>query len=382
MASPRRIWKRAGRLLDDAIRIPGVALLKLLRRLPLVRSRVIPWLVRAETGQMPGAHAVSDVRSELDRIARGTETVIVGPWLSEVGFELLYWLPFLNWATREFSLPPDQLIAVSRGGSGAWYSDLCGRHVDVFDLLSVEQYRALNAERWADDGHQKQFEVGPADRRIVELVRERLGLGSTALLHPSLMYGLYRYYWEEQGSISLLHDHGEFRRLPDPGGRLPELPDEYVAVRFYFRPSFPDTPDNRRFASNVIQTLAAHRPVVMLNTGLSLDDHADFTPPAQKNVHAVEHLMTPGENIRTQARIIANARALIGTYGGLSYLGPLLGVPTVGIYSDATHIVPAHLDMTERLSRAMGVPLVTVDTKASEPLRWVFDSARSAPGTR
>jgi hypothetical protein len=27
----------------------------------------------------------------------GTGDIIAGPWTGEVGFELLYWIPFLNW---------------------------------------------------------------------------------------------------------------------------------------------------------------------------------------------------------------------------------------------------------------------------------------------
>lgn len=350
-----------------------MALLRAARRIPLVKTRVIPWLVREEVRQIPAATTVQALREELSRIAQSRGPIIVGPWLSEVGFELLYWIPFLNWAAREFGLTKDRLIAVTRGGAASWYTDLCDRSVDLFDLLTPDAYRAGNADRWHEAGHQKQLEITDGDQAIVSQALDRLDCADAAVLHPSLMYNLYRYYWYEKGSISLIRDHSEFRRLPTLKPMPAGLPREYVAVRFYFRPSFPDTPENRAFVTTAIQTLAAHVPVVLLNTGLALDDHEDFWPDDLRNVHDVRAMMTPRENLDTQTRIIAGARAFVGTYGGLAYLGPLLGIPSVGVYSEMNHIIPAHLDISDRLCAAMKTPMVTLDVRASELLRWVFD---------
>ena len=72
--------------------------------------------------------------------------------------------------------------------------------------------------------------------------------------------------------------------------------------------------------------------MVLLNTGLDLDDHEDVDVPAT-SVHRVDHLMTPERNLEVQTRIISDARAFVGTYGGLAYLGPFYGVPSIGFYS-------------------------------------------------
>lgn len=39
--------------------------------------------------------------------------------------------------------------------------------------------------------------------------------------------------------------------------------------------------------------------------------------------------MTPGTNLEIQTTVITRARAFVGTYGGLSYLSPLYGVPAL-----------------------------------------------------
>ena len=212
------------------------------------------------------------------------------------------------------------------------------------------------------------------EREILDRARTKLGLDQAQLLHPSLMYKLLRFYWYEKASVRLLTEHTDFRRLTSAGDAhvLTDLPKEYVAVRFYFRPSFPDTPENRRFAADTVRTISGDVPVVLLNTGLNLDDHEDFDVAGGKGVYRVDHLMTPQLNLELQTRIIANARAFVGTYGGLAYLAPFYGVPSVGFYSQESDLMSAHLDAGWRLGRAMNAPLAALDAKNVGLMRTVF----------
>ncbi len=285
--------------------------------------------------------------------------LIVGPWSSEVGFELLYWIPFLRWASSEYELDPARIIAVSRGGTLPWYADLASRVVDVFEFVSPDEYRGRIGERVRHTGQQKQFEIGEFDRMVVDRVRENLGARDAHVLHPSVMYNLFRRYWNEKAPVGVLTSHTNYSTLPDPGRLDPTLPlpTEFVAVRFYFRPSFPGTPENREFAQTVIRRLARHRSVIILNTGLHVDDHEDLEALREVGVYRIDEWMTPTNNLRLQSQIISRATALVGTYGGLSYLGPYYKVPTIAFYSDAHELVPAHVDATWRLCRATGTPL-------------------------
>src|SRR5262249_57575403 len=52
-------------------------------------------------------------------------------------------------------------------------------------------------------------------------------------------------------------------------------------------------------------------------------------------------------NLAVQTRIIAGARGLVATYGGFSYLGPLLGVPTL-TFEEIEQTVPLHLEVIRR----------------------------------
>lgn len=374
----RRVDKQVRRAARKTARQPGVLVLRALKAFPIMRDRVIPWLVRDEIEQQPVGRTVGLTRREVERLARSGRRIVVGPWLSEVGFELLYWIPFLNWATREFGIGRDRLIVVSRGGARVWYQHLAEHYVDLFELWAVGEYRRKNETRWKEGGNQKQYELGDLDREIIGLVRARFPGEVLDWLHPSLMHQLFRFYWYEKGTVSLLRKHTEYRRLPDPGGPIAGLPSDYVAVRFYFRPSFPDTPENRGFVASLVRAVAGHTPVVLLNTGMSLDDHEDYQAVPGRRVHRVDHLMTPQNNLEVQTRVIRHARAFVGTYGGLAYVGPFYGVPAVGFYSHDAKLVPAHLDMSYRLGRLMRAPLTTLRVDQAALLGTVLGSFAEA----
>ena len=314
----------------EAIRRPGLLSLKLLRAIPGVRTRVIPALLKEELDQIPSAATAEGLKRELERLQRTDAPLIVGPWVGEVGFELLYWIPFLNWALRSYELDRRRLIVVSRGGASPWYRHLTREYLDVFSLFSLEEYREANEARWDKAGHQKQYSLEQMDRDIVERAKEHAGIQHVELLHPSLMYKLLRFCWFEKAGMGLLKYHTDYRRLApiERSPALKDLPSEFVAVRFYFRPSFPDTPENRRFALDTIRSISRDVPVVLLNTGLRPDEHEDLDVRGS-GVYRVDRLIMLDQNLEIQTEIISHARAFVGTYGGLAYVGPCYGVPSI-----------------------------------------------------
>src|SRR5688572_20462677 len=53
------------------------------------------------------------VERELAALARGRGPIIAGPWLSEVGFEVLYWIPFLAWFEDRYRVDRERVVARS-----------------------------------------------------------------------------------------------------------------------------------------------------------------------------------------------------------------------------------------------------------------------------
>jgi hypothetical protein len=65
-----------------------------------VRNHLLPRLmgVLHSAGTEVNFRAVErHIEGEIKRIVDKPGPILVGPWLSEVGFELLYWIPMLHW---------------------------------------------------------------------------------------------------------------------------------------------------------------------------------------------------------------------------------------------------------------------------------------------
>ena len=61
----------------------------------------------------------------IEQMLRHDRPVIVGPWTGEVGFELIYWIPFVRWVvTHVRDCRASALVVVSRGGTAPWYGDV------------------------------------------------------------------------------------------------------------------------------------------------------------------------------------------------------------------------------------------------------------------
>src|SRR6266446_341308 len=92
------------------------------------------------------------IERDIAQLVSGSDPIVVGPWLSEVGFEVLYWVPFVRWVQSQYRIPPERLVVVTRGGAASWYSDITPNAVELFDLMSPEEFTSRNAERSAGDG--------------------------------------------------------------------------------------------------------------------------------------------------------------------------------------------------------------------------------------
>lgn len=296
----------------------------------------------------------------LDRLVRAGRSggpVLVGPWTGEVGFELIYWVPFVRWALGHAGIDPARVTVVSRGGTAAWYDGLARHYVDALDLATPEEFRRRTAE------NPKQRVMGAFDRELLRRAVRRPGPGAVSLVHPAMMYALLYPYWRRDASIARLDAYTRYRRyapLPAADAGV-ALPATYTAVRFYFSQCFPDTPENRAFVGSTIRTLAASTDVVVISAGVGLDDHADARVERGHRVHTVDAGLHPSTNLAIQTAVISRASAFVGTYGGFSYLAPLYGVDTVAFYSEANFQVP-HLHAAQHaLSLVGGGRLTPVD---------------------
>lgn len=300
---------------------------------------------------MARVHAMR-LERDLAALASGTDVIVAGPWLGEVGFELLYWAPFLRWFTHRFEVAPERMLIVSRGGTASWYLPFATGYREIFDYLAPEEFRRRHDERVAANGEQKQTKVLRFER---ELLRELTAdVRHRTMLHPSTMYGLFNPFWWGHTDDTWVLRYTRFRRLhsrPPVGYEPPPMP--YTAVKFYFNDCFPATDRNRAFVRATLKGLAAEGPVVSLVTGLNLDDHSGGEAHAS-GVRPFPSHVEPRDNLALQTAIVAGASRFIGTYGGFSYLAPFMGVRSTGYYGDPDGFSKRHLIMARSALRTIG----------------------------
>ena len=321
----------------------------------------------------------TEIRELVTLLGRSGKPIIAGPWLSETGFELLYWIPFLAWAKAYGNLSDDQLVVISRGGAAPWYAHLTANYEDVLSIYSPDEFRRRNEERiHAQHGRLKHLHVSGFDKEIISRVAAKRGLTGAQLLHPSEMYRLFEHFWFQRAPVTLIESFTSFGAIPplEPWHLRGELPERYVAAKFYGNTALPDTPDNRAFIASFLAELTQHVDVVLLNTSDRYDDHDDFAPALKGRVHTIEHLMRPEDNLTIQTQVIRNAEAFVGTYGGFSYLAPLLGIDTLAFYSHPSGFRFDHLEVAKRVFSGLRCgAFVELDTRALDVVKLGFGGA-------
>ena len=310
-------------------------------------------------------------RAHMRRLAASKRPILVGPWRSELGFEALYWLPFLRKAITRYGINPARLHAVTRGGAGVLYGV---PSVDLYRLRSVEQLRLENAYDHERTKLQKQIDVTAWDRTVLkEAAAVAFGRGTRYhVLHPSWMYRLLSPWWDGKSGPAFLDAWTDYQPLPKPTrAPIPGLPQTYVAMKWYDRVTWPVAdPRVQSWMSEIVATVGAQTPIVMLHGTDAADDHCDvrinhpavFVPPVPD----------PTQNLAQQLRILSHAQAFVGTYGGLAQTALRLGVPSVSFWREFGGTAQAHLHLSDTLAKKTATPFLAGSIEDGESWRKVI----------
>lgn len=297
------------------------------------------------------------VCAALKRLSLSSRPIVLGPWRSEVGFEALYWLPFLRWAQAYAGLDPARFVVLTRGGAGALYG---APAVDLYTLRSVQTVRQENLYDYQRTKKQKQEAITPWDRQAAqEAVNLLHGRGTKAhLLHPSWMYWALEPFWEEQRGLRYLTSMCDFTPIPKPAlpGGL-QLPESFVAMKWYARHTFPASPETQAFMAAIAGYVSAQTHIVVLSGGVNSDEHADI-PIKGPHIHQLP-AVPADQNLALQAAVLSRATAFVGVYGGMAQLALRLGIPSVSFYQKWGGTAHAHLALSAWLSKQTKVPFLT-----------------------
>jgi hypothetical protein len=376
----------------DALRNVGFKVARRLQAAPKPLVRAMRRHSRAQEHRAFRREAEA-IDREVAALAATTRPIVIGPWLAEVGYEVLYWIPFLRWFQDAFGVPPDRMIVVSRGGMESLYRDFAAGYVDIFDLTTPQQLAARNAQRRSEGegGGQKQSAASRLDEELIAAVRSRLGLGEVAVCHPSLMFRLFRNVWHGNLPFDLLWRRTRHvatsgrskisgpsqRTSPTVSALPPGIPDDFIAAKIYAGPALSTHEKTREAVRAVVVQAATIAPVVLLEADLGIDEHRDFDLDGIPNVISARSLMSPRTNLDVQLALIARARFFLSACGGLAWQAPFMGVPTVAIY-DSDSLLAPHLFVTRHAGALTGAAEFTaIDLRGLSRLSLVAPLALS-----
>ena len=142
------------------------------------------------------------------------------------------------------------------------------------------------------------------------------------------MYRLFEPFWFQRAPITLVESFAQFAPMPPPPSRgrcaascrTATSPRSSTATR-----RCPTRPRTAPSSAAFLADLTQHIDVVLLNTGHRFDDHEDLPPQARgPRAHRRAPDDARGQPRRCRRRSSAHAEAFVGTYGGFSYLAPLV----------------------------------------------------------
>ena len=162
-------------------------------------------------------------------------------------------------------------------------------------------------------------------------------------MHPSLHVRALRGLWFKDVPISAALGLLEYRPLAVDPERPPGITGRFIAVKAYFNECLPATGPNRAFLRGLIERLAEVADVVLLATGLSLDDHEEWSTQHER-VHAVERPASAEDNLSVQAAGSSCGAVFWSPPTAGSRTSGLLGVPALTFY-EVEQTVPVHLEL-------------------------------------
>jgi hypothetical protein len=303
------------------------------------------------------------VTQYLKHLARTGDPIVIGPYRSEVGFEVLYWMPFVTWALKYAGIPADRCVALSRGGMGAFYPTK--ENADLYAAMGVDAVRLENTQDLNIRKLQKQTTVTQWDRDVVKaLGAERFGKSQRVrMFHPSWMYWLLEEYWDERQTVQFAAPFLQFEPLPAPV--MPQgltLPEKFIAVRMYERSTLPLNHETRALLNDLVHRLADLQPVVLLRNRHHVDEHVDYPIAAHPRVQVLPDA-DAAQNLIVQAAVLSQCSAFVGTYGGVAQWALRYRKPSLSLYTQFGGTALAHWGLSQLLAARLGVPFQVMDLR-------------------
>ena len=291
------------------------------------------------------------------------DKVVIGPWFSELGHEILYWIPFANQLLFNAGKSKNAVGTISRSGADILYRSFSNTNVNALEYYSRNDWHEMINGLWLELGGQKQSSFSFEDHDVMSRVQNKnpffcnLEGEKIFWLHPSTMFSMFRPFWRNDfsiGTISWLLSWPDYRFSKSHEG-----PTE-VGMKFYGRPSFPCNASNQDFVSKVLQDYSG-RNVRIIGDSSYEDDHPMFDLSSARP----ESLVQIGDyrtNLVPQIEVCGKSATFLSTYGGLNYVPLLFGNKSIGVFSNVEKLLPSHQIVADHLAELKNTSMILKNT--------------------
>jgi len=293
--------------------------------------------------------------AEVQRLASSNRPVLVGPWMGNPHWELLYWRPYVSWLLEQLDHSQRRVVAISHAGADLWYGGLGAEYVDLLDLYDPEEFERISEERVRVTGMRKQRLMSDVERDILESVAQRLDLGidDCDVIHPGTLFRMVDEVWRGRLPADFVLRYSRFAAVaPGPPVDL-GLPPRYIAVRFNVETTYSGRAAAHDYVNELVHSLTASIPVVVLDTGYSVEG-AQFALEPRDGLISLQGAASPRRSLELQTQVVAGATACIGTLGGTVPLAVLCGVASTCLYIEQPGFFAAHRMITNLMATTVG----------------------------
>ena len=262
--------------------------------------------------------------------------IVIGPWMGEVGPELLYWIPFLQNISNHGVFKNRKIFAISRGGVENWYYNITREYLEIFDYIDTGSYNEIRKERTGE----KQKFITKGERNLVQKICEKNNIAKYKIIHPSLMWKKILPYLQSKKSTGNILETLSFVKFPEivdsNSSKIVDslkLPPEFIFIRFYSSYLLGKSKQTKYNIDNIIKILSRKFPIVSYDLGKVIDNHGSINIDNDRLIN-ISNSIRLKNNLGVQTEIIRRSKGFWGTYGGLSILPGFIGKNSFSFYAN------------------------------------------------
>lgn len=331
----------------NPVKISSNFLLKIFLEQELFRIRTYLKLGRLrgrEKKQSRSSHA-EDTEFYITKSLEVREKLVFGPWMGELGFEVLYWSPLVNHFARKGD------FALSRGGISLLYPKLT--YVEILDCIDKFRWDETQKKRKLILGGEKQRKWLASEFLLLKkLLRGREHL-KFRIFHPSNLFNLYSFNSKIESTFQkkLLKEFcKDISCLKVEYEKIVKIDSQKCLIATYSREGLSNDDIKEFLKSEKLSNLVENYEVVNLKD-LNHDLSHQFVTLEEK---VSKSSFQFGNNLERKIIEILESRIVITTDGGLAYLSLLLGRDTYALRGFRNYWSEYHSEMADYLSKING----------------------------